>query len=347
LTLAEPQEVAKSVRKITNGETDWFMNATGGNKLMTFGAASVAPILPVIYRERAEGWLQISVSGSDFVSNPMKNPPAEDITDRLSIVQIVQAQFPDLNKTLSFGAEFTNRFSQFAEHLPRLTELLIIGEWGKESWVDALSQLNDERGLSLEWPNSQGGHPFETYIAALIYSMGINNIAQGVKVNSRIGNQNPVNEIDIIVNKNGKLLCFDAKMTSNQEMKANKSPIKTIQMTSNQTTEANNYPGKTIQLREAMAASRSFAGINTSMTLLRPRMAFLDDEIQLAEAYKIEVWDNSESRMGRARANSMRYIVENLARLLDSPISATAQQVDDLLQASETIFGFPTRRLPQ
>jgi len=244
-------------------DSNWVINATGGNKLMFAGAAEFASRTDttVVYREVGDNtWFRLTFDSGALQAHELAIAPDE--TDSIPVEKLIDAQWQPTPET---RWEFTD-----PERLDvaRLVQAGIQFDW---SWKKAFGAAGYEQHAS-----EQNGVLFERFIAAVLLEMGIENVRCNATLRGATGT--PLQEIDLIANHHGRLLVLDCKMRSREDHEKGK------------------VEGITSQIRQAETTCRRLGGLGAQGVLIRPCVELGDDERSLANAYRLQVIDLGHSR---------------------------------------------------
>jgi len=244
-------------------DSNWIINATGGNKLMFAGATEFAsrPDTTVVYREVGDNaWFRLTFDNGALEARELTIAPEE--TDSIPVDKLIAAQWQPPPET---RWEFTD-----PERLDvtRLVQAGIENDW---AWKKAFAAAGYEQHAS-----EKNGFLFERFIAAVLLEMGIENVRCNAKLRGATGT--PLQEIDLIANHRGRLLVFDCKMRNREDHEKGK------------------VEGITSQIRQAETTCRRLGGLGAQGVLIRPCVELGDDEQSLANAYRLQVIDLGHSR---------------------------------------------------
>ncbi len=232
--------VYKSARAIIEEypDTQWILNATGGNKPMSIGLhllASHPQVKSVIYREVRTGWhnFQLSPSGE-----PLDQPiqPKHFLHSALVTNQAVLADLPLKSLILA-------QFSA-ADQINEIQDQPIVRAnvelWAHHAvhngmgWSKALRKLGGTE--------SSDGLAFEQFVSACLQQAGVEQVACGVTAKSNAGDS--LLETDVIAFHANRMIFVDIKLS--------------------------NETGKTEHIRTIHATAQRYGGLSAKAVVLRP-----------------------------------------------------------------------------
>jgi len=274
----------------------WIINATGGLKLMLVGVLSLPPsdAIDIIYRELSGDWFILKgKSTGGFSADPFAVEPGE--LDELSILDLI---------TLQNTSTVDTRWElQKPTGLPilKITQCVIDNRW---NWSAAFE------ALGLPRKSLQNGFLFEEYIAAALQMMGAN-VALNAELSQNIQNREVpryLQEVDILVNRKGRLWILDLKLVDAQDERSRK-------------------PSQ--QIMSAAEMRRALGGANAECVLVRPGFEFSAEHRQLAQDHQIKILDGRDCFL----------LFQTLSDWLDLSLAEDLLKVQKLLQEAYQNFG--------
>ncbi len=248
------QQIAAWQKKLPNRR--WIINATGGLKLMFYGAvqAKELPNTEVVYGELSGEWFRWkkTTDGEQFESLTIDRSE----TDYIPVCYLVQAQ-----SGMAFGRAWE---CAKPEKLP-IVELVRSGIEQDWDWPQMFACI----GRPSE---TQAGFLFEKFVAAVLLELGIQHVDLNAKLGE--GNGQSVQEIDVIANYRGRILIFDCKLRVKSEEGRRVEPL-------------------AVQIRQAAAIRRDIGGIGAKLLMIRPGRPFREQEKLLARELGVDILDRS------------------------------------------------------
>lgn len=244
------------------------VNASGGTRLMFLGAARAAGLIPsvlTVFRDDDGPWYQLCQDGSAAALGFLDR----DATERFDITDLLEVTWADERRTVM------HRKQQPAPHLVKAARQCLSGQHFHQAFTKA---LRSARRLE------HAGHDFEGFIQALVLLMGADDVAVSVELRDR---GYGVQEVDLVVNENGRLTVIDCKWRKRPE-----TPIGT-------------------QIREAFATRQLLGDDTAQIVLMRPLMRIPAHSLALAADLDVRVVD--------AQSLAVRSLPEQLALLLSLP----------------------------
>lgn len=249
--------------------TRWVVNATGGTKLMFSGAinsllawsgAEAAPHWEVIYREQVGGWysLQRDEQGLLLAEKESPNFIPQQMLNNLPILRLISTQYQGAGDVKWTQAD-SSTFTVITED--QFDGMLANGDAMNWNWKELFNQQEICDEIS-------SGFAFERFLAAAIHLLGVpvRQIGLNVKaVNTDTGKEQQ--EIDVIVNKDGRLIVFDCKLLD-------------------ETREQESFITHLAALQETV---RMLGGLNAQSVLVRPNRVTTKDEMLIAEAWRVKL----------------------------------------------------------
>lgn len=234
----------------------WIINATGGLKLMFYGAvqAKELPNTEVVYGELSGEWFRWRKTADGEQLESLSIDRSE--TDYIPVRYLVQAQS---------GVAFNRTWDcEKPEQLP-VDELIQYGIETGWNWPQMFARIGRAKEV-------QAGFLFEKFVAAALLEMGI----KEVDLNARLeeGNGQSVQEIDVIANYRGRILIFDCKLRVESEEGRRVEPL-------------------AVQIRQAAAIRRDIGGIGAKLLMIRPGRAFREQEKLLARELGVDILDSA------------------------------------------------------
>ncbi|WP_157731582.1 hypothetical protein [Thermogutta terrifontis] len=234
----------------------WIINATGGLKLMFYGAvqAKELPNTEVVYGELSGEWFRWRKTAHGEQLESLSIDRAE--TDYIPVRYLVQAQS---------GVAFNRTWQcQKPEPLP-VAQVVQDGIETGWDWPRMFARIGR--------PNEgQAGFLFEKFVAAVLLEMGIPQVDVNAKLGE--GNGQSVQEIDVIANYRGRILIFDCKLRVESEEGRRVEPL-------------------AVQIRQAAAIRRDIGGIGAMLLMIRPGRAFREQEKLLARELGVDILDSA------------------------------------------------------
>lgn len=117
----------------------------------------------------------------------------------------------------------------------------------------------------------QPGQLFEQFVAASLLALGVKQVALNCKLQA--GPQ-VLLEVDVVANYGGRILIVDCKLRSGNDKRVE---------------------GLTSQIRQAAEIRRRMGGLAAELLMLRPGMAFSEEERQLADSHGLKVLDAKQT----------------------------------------------------
>ncbi len=236
----------------------WIINATGGLKPMFAGAIACCdlPDTEVVYRELSGDWYRWVPSPEGPRPEPFSIDIAE--TDSIPIEALVKVQYnrpPDARWEV--------------KPVRRLPILRLVQEGLKRNWN--WPSMFQACGLPT---NESDGHLFEEFVGACLLELGIQQVCKNIILQGP--ERQCLQEIDIAANNRGQLLVIDCKLRTKEE-------------------EGSRVENLTSQIRQAYTTCRELGGIGARLLLLRPGRIFSVEELELAEALRLQVLDNLQT----------------------------------------------------
>jgi predicted RecB family endonuclease len=259
----QPSDVTQQVRKWRKLHPDlhWFLNATGGTKLMTAGMLHLIgePKVTIVYKELESGWFELvrDQDGQSIKTRPL--PIVANETDCIPVKLLLD--------TCWGGPEWLVQTSNPPEALPILDiiETAASNQW---DWLRAF------QACGAHTQKTSGGMLFEDLVAAILLEMGVTNVVCNASRKSVQGDV--VQEVDIVINHGGRLNIIDCKLRNRND--ENRRKVESV----------------TSQIRQAAQTRKDLGGLGARLLLLRPNRVLSETEHQLAQYYGLEVIDAKE-----------------------------------------------------
>ena len=227
------------------------VNASGGTRLMFLGASKATHLLPAVttvFRDDDGPWYRLSADGGAELLGFLD----ADATDRFEVLDLLQVTWADEERRV------VHRASPPPAHLVRAAAACLDGKHFARAFEEA------QRAAGR--PTSDG-HAFEQFVQALVTQLGADadDVAVSVELCDR---KRRVQEVDVVVNANGRLHVIDCKYRARTEV-----PLGA-------------------QIREAYATRQLLGDDAAQVILLRPLSTVPEHTRALASDYGIRLLDS-------------------------------------------------------
>lgn len=279
-----PQDVRAFLLERMDARPDarWFLNATGGLKLMSTAFMALcdhARVEHVVYRELGQGWFEITAGEHGPVAQPAQAQlgleDARLLVERIPLTRLLKAQL---------AADHLN--VQHSDDAPRALAPDIIASYLRDhpraKYRDAFEQTAERRNDSMPGTNKEGFF-YEYLMAALLREWPLAEVLHSLELISS-DTSKPAQEIDLAVQYRDRIILIDLKAS---------------------TAHAAHTPPNE-QIRNAAQSRDALGGLSAQAIMLRPNWATDPDRLALAGANRVHLMD----------ADHMPRIFQKLADLL-------------------------------
>ncbi len=299
----QPVDVTRCVGRWLKSQANatWLLNATGGTKLMTAGILRFVgePNTFTVYGELSGTWYVLERAEDGRAIRAVPWSPPRSITDSVPVRTLIEALWAGDGAVIEYGEDVPDLpVDEIARHLPARADLQSPEE---DIWTVAFRQAGQR-------PSKQPGFLFEMFLAACIRQLGLKNPSSQIATNVKRSRQGRVDqEVDIVVNCNGRVHIIDCKLVSKER------PISE-------------------EYRQADATRRELGGLAAKYLFVRPNRVIPDVEKSLLRSRSLDVLD----------ARDFCCLCENLARFLGlTNLTDVARRVDAALRHWQSMHALP------
>lgn len=249
----DPEAVFRTIAEVVDElGGNIVVNASGGTRLMFLGASKARHLLPAIttvFRDDHGPWYRLTADGGAECLGFLD----ADATERFDVIDLLEVTWADEVRRV------IHRPAEPPKYLMTAAVACLRGKHFERAFNEAQDQAGNPR---------TDGYAFERFVQALILELGADSDDIAVSVELRDG-QKGVQEVDVVVNANGRLHVIDCKYRAKSDI-----PIGT-------------------QIREAYSTRQHLGDDTAQVILLRPLQHFPDQSRALASDYGIRVLDRT------------------------------------------------------